>query len=295
MERRTRPFSTGSAAAQNVVWLNGRLLLAGRAQIDPSDRGLLLGDGLFETMRAVGGIVPLLDRHLARLATAAEVLGLPIPVDESLLADACASLLRANRLSDAGLRLTLTRGPGARGLLPPADPAPTLLIAAFPAPPALPPARMIVAEVTRRNQRSPLARLKTLSYLDNMLALREARGAAADDAFMLNTTGEVACATTANVFAIEGGTLVTPPVSDGALPGITRSMVMELAAEIGVACREETLSPERLNGAPGVFLTSSLAGLRPVVGLDGTTVGSGEPHPLAVRLQHLWQAWMAGD
>lgn len=291
VERRNRPFS----AAQPVVWLNGRLLLAGRAQIDPSDRGLLLGDGLFETMRATNGAVPLLDRHLDRLHAAAEELDIPVPIDDEFLPDACASLLRANRLNDAVVRLTLTRGPGPRGLLPPDEAAPTLLMAAYPLPGNLQPARTVVAEVTRRNQRSPLSRMKTLGYLDNLLALREAHDRGADDALLLNTVGHVACATAANLFVIEQDRLLTPPPSEGVLPGVTRGLVFELAEEIDVECREEPLPPERLAHVAAAFLTSCITGLRSIVSIDGQTVGGGQPHPLAVRLQQLWQARTTGS
>jgi branched-chain amino acid aminotransferase len=117
------------------LWLNGRLLPAAEARIDPSDRGLLLGDGLFETMRAAGGRLPLLPRHMARLLDGAVLLGLPAPSEETV-ADAARALLAAEGLAVAAVRLTLTRGPGPRGLLPPDEPAPTLLLTAAPLPPA---------------------------------------------------------------------------------------------------------------------------------------------------------------
>jgi branched-chain amino acid aminotransferase len=271
-----------------IVWLNGRCLNAEAARIDPSDRGLLLGDGLFETMRAVDGCVPLLDRHLRRLRGAAAILGLPLDRDDQGIAAACAAVLHANGLGAAALRLTLTRGPGPRGLPPPADPRPTLLLAAFPLPPPPSPARAAVSCATRRNEHSPLSRLKTIGYLDNLVALEEARTAGADDAVLLNTAGDLACATTANLFLVEGDALLTPRVEDGALPGITRGRVLELASGLGLACREVRLPPERLAEADGAFLTSSLAGIRPVVTVDGRPVGTGAVHPLAERLHAAW-------
>jgi len=272
------------------VWLNGELVEAGAARIDPSDRGFLLGDGLFETMRAGGGAVPLLTRHLARLRAAAGLLGLPRPPPAAAIAAACRDLLAANGLDAAVLRLTFSRGPGPRGLLPPAAPTPTLLLAAFPLGPEPPPARVVVARATRRNERSPVSRMKALGYLDNLLALQEARAAGADEAVLLNGAGRLACAATANLFLVEEGPcLRTPPVAEGVLPGITRALVMELAGGLGLDCREEPLALERLVRCEGVFLTSSLVGIRPVVTVGGRAIGGGTPHPLAARLQALWR------
>jgi branched-chain amino acid aminotransferase len=271
------------------VWLNGDLVEGGAARIDPSDRGFLLGDGLFETMRASGGVVPLLSRHLARLRTAAASLELPVPSADEAIAAACRDLLAANGLDDAALRLTLTRGPAPRGLLPSPNVTPTLLLSSFPLGPESPPARVAMARGTRRNERSPVSRLKALGYLDNLLALQEARAAGADEAVLLNGAGRLAGATTANLFLVEGGCLRTPPVGEGVLPGITRALVMELAGGLGLDCREEPLVPERLARCEGAFLTSSLAGVRPVVAVDGRAIGGGAPHPLAVRLQALWR------
>jgi branched-chain amino acid aminotransferase len=272
------------------IWLNGQLVDAGTARIDPSDRGLLLGDGLFETMRAADGRVPLLARHLARLRAAAGLLELPVPAGDAAIEAACASLLRANGLGEAALRLTLTRGPGPRGLLPPLQSMPTLLLAAFPLPAAPPAARACIAHLTRRNEHSPLSRLKTLGYLDNLLALKEARAGGADEALLLNTAGRLACAATASLFVIEGTCLLTPPLAEGVLPGITRALVIEHAAGLGLACRERPLLQADLARADGAFLTSSLAGLRPLLAVDGQAVGAGMPHKLIEPLAAAWRA-----
>lgn len=272
------------------IWLNGGLVRTHGARIDPGDRGLLLGDGLFETMRAARGRVPLLDRHLARLRDAAAVLGIPWTPDQAALEQASRELLAADGLADAALRLTLTRGPAPRGLLPPPQPRPTVLLAAFPLPPPPPPARLAVARTTCRNERSPLARLKALGYLDNLLALQEARARGADDALLLNTMGDVACAATANLFLAEPDGIVTPPVMAGALPGITRGLVLEAAAALDLGAREDTVTVERLRRAAGAFLTSSLTGLRPVVEVDGHAIGDGRPHPWCDALQAWWSS-----
>jgi branched-chain amino acid aminotransferase len=246
------------------IWLNGQLLPTAAARLDAADRGLLLGDGLFETMRVVEGRPPLLSRHLTRLNEGARVLGLPVPaVDmEAVLRQ----LLTANGLRQAAVRLT--RGPGPRGLLPPAELAPTLLITASPLPPAPEPIRAVVATVTRRNELSPLSRIKALGYLDQILALREAQARGAEEALMLNTAGRLACGTTANLFLVHDAALLTPPLEEGALPGITRALVLELAPGLGIAACETPLEPAMLAHAQEAFLTSSLRFLTPLASIE---------------------------
>ena len=250
-----------------MLWLNGALAEESLARIDPTDRGFTLGDGLFETIRRQGGRILHLDRHLARLRHGAGFLGIPLTWQDGALAAGAAALIEADRLGDAVLRLTLTRGPGQRGILPPAEPRPTLLITAAALPAPMPPARAIIATVTRRNEASPLSRFKTLNYLDNIIARGEALRRGADDAILLNTQGRVAEASVANVFALHGGRLLTPPVEDGALPGIMRGLLIERCGAV-----EAPLVPADLAAADAVFLSSSL-GLRPVLTIDGYAIG----------------------
>ncbi len=251
-----------------MIWLNEGLCEAAAVSISPSDRGFTLGDGLFETLRCLGGEPQQLDAHLARLSEGAAVLGIPLPMPLARLAEAMRATLAACGLSQAALRLTLTRGPGARGLAPPLDSTPTLLITAAPLPPPLPPARLITATITRRNQFSPLSRIKSLNYLDNILSRQEAQHAGADDALMLNTLGLAAETSVANLFAVIGGELVTPPLSDGALPGVMRGRVIMSASAV-----ERSLARADLLTAGEIFLTNSL-GIRSVIELDGRMVGS---------------------
>jgi branched-chain amino acid aminotransferase len=175
---------------------------------------------------------------------------------------AMAAVLSANSLNEGSLRLTATRGSGPRGIAPPLDPRPTLLITAAPAAPPPVPAACIVATRTRRNEHSPLAAVKSLNALDSILARQEARERGADDAILLNTAGRVAEATAANVFAIVEGRLLTPPVPDGALPGVMRAEVLARGAI------EASLTRDDLLRAEAIFLTSSL-GIRPVCRIDG--------------------------
>ena len=175
-----------------LLWVNGKLLPADRAVLDARDRGFTLGDGLFETMRAREGVTLWIERHLSRLRAGAAVIGLsPLPGDEDL-ADAVARTLAANELAEAAVRLTVSRGvPARRGLLPEPEPKPSLVIhaepfAGYPAELYARGARAITSRIPR-NERSPLARVKALSYLDNVLARREADAHGADDALLLNT------------------------------------------------------------------------------------------------------------
>lgn len=262
-----------------MLWIDGRWIAEGEAAIDPADRGLLLADGLFETMRAEAGRVPRLKAHLARLRQGASVLGLPVPLDDAALGGALAATLAANRLDRAGaaLRLTLTRGPGPRGLLPPEPARPTMMIAAFALPPPRPPAEAVLVETVRRNEHSPTSRLKTLAYLDQVLALREARAAGGDEAILRCTAGRLACASAANLFLVIEGRAVTPPIADGALPGITRQQVLEIGSVAGVAVEALPLSVEALSAAEEAFVTNSLAGIRPIRTLAGRSLPAPGP------------------
>jgi branched-chain amino acid aminotransferase/4-amino-4-deoxychorismate lyase len=249
--------------------------------IPPDDRGFTLGDGLFETVLARAGELVRLDAHLARMAAGCGVLGLPAP-DAS---EAEALMRRA--LAEAGLqdaraavRLTLTAGSGGRGLDRPDKLAARLVATAAPAPKPQTPARLVTAAV-RRNDQSPAARLKTLAYLDNVLARAEARAVGADEAVMLNTRGQAACAAAANLFWIAGETLFTPALECGVLAGTMRARVLACAGELGVAVAEVSAGPEAPGAAEAVFLTNSLIGVRPAASLDGRALA---PHRLVARL-----------
>ncbi|HTR15423.1 MAG TPA: aminotransferase class IV [Acetobacteraceae bacterium] len=246
-----------------IVWLNGALLPAAEARIDPADRGFTLGDGLFETIRIAAGRPRHLSRHLARLCAGAELLDMPLPWPDDAIGAALIELAAATRLAEAAARLTLSRGPGPRGLVPPPAPTPTVLITVAPLPPPSGPVRAVFCGVTRRNEASPLSRIKSTNTLDAILARQEAERRGAGEAILLNTRGLVAEATAANIFVRQGGRWLTPPVADGALPGITRGLLLERA---DVA--EASLAPADLMDSEGVVLTSSL-GVRMVAALEG--------------------------
>ena len=264
------------------LWLDGAIQSDQEARIKPQDRGLLLGDGLFETIRVADGAATCLVGHLARLQAGAAVLGIPIPMDAAPLGSAVRSVIAANALSQGSLRLTLTRGPGPRGVLPPAAVSPTLMITASDMPAALGDASVITATVTRRNEFSPLSRIKSLNYLDSILARREAAARGVDDAILLNTRGAVAETSYSNLLVMIGGRLLTPPVDDGALGGIARSRLID-----GGMVREASLTPGDLLSAEGIFLCNSLS-IRAVVRLDDRPV-AGKPECLRL-MRNMLQA-----
>ena len=267
-----------------IVWLNGALHDESKAKLDLRDRGLLLGDGLFETLLARRGRVALLEEHIGRLRAGASLLGIPFPHDTRSLGMACGAVLEANGMTQqadrAALRITLTRGPGPRGLALPAKPTPTLMISANPSP--APASSQTAALVTlRRNAHSPTSRLKVLSYLDNILARQEAQAKGADEALLLDTMGFLSCASVANIFLWEGERLITPSEDCAILPGVTRAVVIELARSLSLEVAEERISVERLAKASGGFLTNSLIGLQPLTRIDGRNM---HVHRLTGRL-----------
>jgi branched-chain amino acid aminotransferase len=257
------PRAPGPAPHPDIVWLNGGLMPAETVRIDPTDRGFTLGDGIFETIRADGGAPLHWDRHFARLRLGARMLGLPIPATEAQLAEALVSVLAANNLAGAALRLTLTRGPAPRGVLPPRQPHPTLLITAGPLPGREVPARLMIADRVRRNEFSPLCGIKSLNYGDNILARQLAAQAGFDDALLLNTEGILAEATAANVFLYIGDRWRTPALRHGALPGIARGLLMETGKAV-----EAPITPTDIARAEAALLVNSLS-RRPVSEIAG--------------------------
>lgn len=260
------------------LWIDGVVRDIDRARIAPNDRGFLLADGLFETMRAVDGQVRFMEEHCQRLRAGMRQLGLVIEWDDEVLADACQEVLSANDLVDASLRLTVTRGTGPRGLLPPENPVPTVMITAagLPQGQKAPPAISLTVSSVRRNEGSPLSRIKALNYLDNILALKQAKEAGFDDALLTNNAGKVCCSSAANIFILQGNNLTTPPVQDGVLPGITRKRFMKAAIDQGFEVSTHSITVETVKQADGIFLTNSLIGVRPVADLDGSRLKTTE-------------------
>ncbi|WP_181704061.1 aminotransferase class IV [Chthonobacter albigriseus] len=264
-----------------MIVLNGRAYDGSEAPFDLSDRGLMLGDGLFETMTLFGGTIFRLDDHLRRLQHGISVLGFSVPRDRL---EADLMIAGGHEPPDgAVVRLTVTRGGGVRGLAMPAEPNPTVIVSLSPF------RRDLVGEPTslytasvRRSENSPLSRLKTLGYLDNILALREAAEHGHKDALILNNQLRVACSSVANVFAVTDGKLLTPPIRDGVLPGIIRGLVLALAPEIGLQPVERSLTVRDLIQAGQVFLTNSVRLVQPVTAIDNSRLPPGDAEAGAV-------------
>lgn len=260
------------------VWFQNALCSDADARLPVSERGFLLGDGLFETIRIRAGQPCLWSAHRQRLTHGCDILGLPQPPWEIIEQQAIQALITARHCVDGSMRLTWTRGSGGpRGLLPSGQETPTLLItvspAAAPSGFVLPGLSLITASVTRRNEFSPMSRLKSLNYGDGLLARREAAAAGADDAVLLNTQGRVAETSIASLFLYLEGRWLTPPVSEGALPGVRRQQI--LAA--GLA-EEAPLTPASLASAGALVVTNALF-VRQVARCDGRLL----PDPQATR------------
>ena len=242
-----------------TVWLDGDFREAAGA-VDAGDRGLLLGDGVFDTALVLGGTVFQAERHVDRLMAALGVL--QIPLERALVETAMAAL--AERQQSGSIRLTVTRGPGPRGLSLPPEPRPMLLGTSAPLSPALmfAPQRLAISPV-RRNETSPLSRLKVLGYLDAVLALDKAKAEGADDVLFLNSHGMASCSALANLFVVDGFELLTPPLKDGVLPGITRAWIVDNAENFGLRPLERSITAKKLDAVDGLFLTNSLRLISP--------------------------------
>lgn len=231
------------------------------------DRGFTLGHGLFETLLWADGEFAYWDAHVERLERGCRAIGLPEPPRAEVIAAAEAALEGVGKPARAAVRINWSAGPGARGLDPPAEFRPRLTATAA-ALGRAPGAAQLATVRVRRNDRSPSARIKSLSYLDNVLARAEARAAGADEALMLNTAGEVACCAAANVFWLRHDEVFTPDLECGVLDGIIRREVIAACYALGLPIHEVFANSGRLAGAP-MFITNSLTGVRPVASLDG--------------------------
>jgi branched-chain amino acid aminotransferase len=271
-----------------MLWFDGGLT-EGPVPFDLADRGLTLGDGVFDTALARHGRIVFEAAHVGRLAAATAALG--FPVAPARIADAMGGLAEAAGRAHplAAIRTTVTRGSGPRGLSPPAEPRPVLWASAAPVSPALAfsPLTLHPTEI-RRNETSPAAGLKTLGYLDAVLAAGAARAAGFDEALFRNTRGHVACAGTANLFAVIDGGLVTPPLADGVLPGILRAEVRAgCAPRLGLPVAERSLGLDELLRAEAVFVTNSLRGLAPVTAIGSTVFASAGHQAVAALVADL--------
>ena len=248
---------------------------------DLNDRALTLGDGVFDTCLAVDGVPILAERHLRRLWMSCEAMGYGIEKD--WLAKEYAPVPDQRMLS--ALRITVTGGPGPRGLGPPLQRKSNVLTNRTPwsAEQFFRSVHLRVSSI-RRNETAPSSRHKTVSYLDNIMAMAQSRTSGADDALLLNTRGGVTGTTLANLFLMDANAyLATPRLCDGVLDGVTRELVLELAEDLGIAVDVRTIGLEDVEAAAGLFVTNSLGLLMPVARIESTTYGS-EENPLFQNL-----------
>ncbi len=271
------------------VWIDGRIVEGQDARLPVTDHGLLYGDGVFEGIRVYGGRVVRLDAHLARLQRSARCLELELPGGTPALDEIVLQTVRAFGAENAYVRLILTRGEGPLGVDPTrCGPTRTICIVdqlqIYDTAKAAAGLELVTVSVRRPAPDALDPRVKSLNYLNSVMAKLEARQRGADEALILNAAGAVAEAAVANVFCVRDGALRTPPATDGALEGITRESVLGLAAEHGMPARDQTLGLYDLLSADEVFLTGSGVGIQPVRSLDGQRIGDQIPGPVTAKL-----------
>ncbi len=280
------------------IWLNGKLINKAEARITVFDHGTLYGDGVFEGIRAYGGKPFQCQAHVDRLFQSAKEIRLAIPYTKQELTEAIAETLLANNITDGYIRLVVTRGAGTLGLSPFKCSSPNVFIIADQI--ALYPEEMyekgmavIIAKTIRTSPRMLKPSVKSLNYLNNILAKIEAIDAGVAEAIMLNEQGNVAECTGDNIFIVnKQGQLMTSPTRAGILEGITRAVVMQLAGELGIPLKEKDITPEDLYTAEECFLTGTAAEVIAVTKIDGRTIGQGNPGPLTRKLSEAFRQYI---
>ena len=276
------------------VWIEGKVVDGSEARIPVTDHGLLYGDGVFEGIRIYGRSVFRLEDHIQRFASAAKALWLELPGGTKAARKIVLETARAYGADEAYVRLIATRGDGPLGIDPTQCSKPRLICIVDRIDVHPEHKRSAGIDLLTSSWRRPPAdvldpRVKSLNYLNNVMAKLEARQRGGDEALLLNAAGSIAETSVANIFLVRGGDLLTPPPSDGALEGITRATVLELAASLGIPARTQSLGRFDLFAADEVFLTGSGAGLVPVRSLDGRSIGAGGPGPV---YEKIWAAFL---
>lgn len=284
------------------IFLNDRFVRKEDALISVFDHGFLYGDGIYETLRSYGPHIFLLREHLRRLYRSADLIGLTIPLEEGAWLPILSEAMQRNHVGQAGrdayLRITVSRGPGDIGLDPALCQAPTIVVLAKPL--TRPADHLyqtgvdLVTATIRRNHPSALSpQIKSLNFLNNILAKRDAIAAKAFDAIMLNPAGELAECTTSNLFLVRQGRLLTPSIDCGILDGLTRNLVLELARRDSIQSEEGHFLPALLREAEECFITNTSSEILPVRSVDGAHLPSRPPGPLTSRLQRLFHTHVA--
>jgi branched-chain amino acid aminotransferase len=271
-----------------LVFLNGQFLPEAQAVVPVNDRGFMYGDGLFETMCVCGGRPFRMTQHLERMTRGAEFLKIKCPFTPKELVNFAEQLIGQNQMPEAVLRVTLTRGPGERGYTPQIDSQPTVVMTLHTAPPMdveNPVQWRLITSSYRIPTGDPLSSFKTMSKLVHVMARREAVEKDADEALLVNTNGEVAETASGNLFWIYHEKICTVPTGRGVLPGITRSVVLEICRTLGLPTNKCVIKPEALRNSAGIFITQSALGIVPVTTLDGEPVA---PSPLVEQISRAY-------
>jgi len=272
------------------IYLNGKFVEREKAVVSVFDHGLLYGDGVFEGIRVYNNLVFRLKEHIDRLYRSADAIELKIPMTKAEAIEATINTLKKNKLKDAYIRLVVTRGVGDLGLDPRKCPKATVFIitdkiSLYPEEFYRKGLKIITAK-TRRNYTKALdGRIKSLNYLNNILAKIEAIKAGTQEAIMLTHDGYVAECTGDNIFIVKDGSLITPPADIGALEGITRDAVIGIAKKMKMPFSEKMLKMEDVYAAEEVFLTGTAAEIVPVVDIDGRRIGGGVPGAVTLKLE----------
>jgi len=276
------------------IYLNGKFVPKEKAVVSVFDHGLLYGDGVFEGIRSYNGCVFKLDEHVDRLYNSAQAIALRIPLSKQQMKEKVLQALKLNRLRDAYIRLVVTRGKGDLGLDPVKCPAPFVFIIAdkialYPDALYRKGLEIITVSVRRNNPEAINPMIKSLNYLNNILAKIEANNAGMPEALLLNSGGYVSECTGENVFAVRDGILMTPHTSCGILEGITRKIVIELAEKLNLPVKESVMTRHDLYTASECFLCGTAAELVSVVKIDGRVIGNGKPGRWTVRLSKAYK------
>jgi branched-chain amino acid aminotransferase len=263
-----------------IVWMTGELTPLETAAVSPLDHGLVVGDGVFETLRVYRGVPFAWTRHFARLRSSADGLGLVAPAEAELRA-ATEAVLAANALTEARLRITVTGGPAPPGSRRARVP-PTVMVVGFELEPTSPTADVMIVPWTR-NDGGALAGLKTISYAENVRALMYVEERGAHEAIFANTKGNLCEATGSNVFLVLDGACCTPPLSAGCLNGVTRQLLLQLGSELGIPIDERDVPVDALRRADEAFVSSTVREVQPIATVDGTALPV-TPGPITSRL-----------
>jgi branched-chain amino acid aminotransferase len=284
-----------------TVNVNGRITDEQGAVVSVFDHGFLYGEGVYETLRTYNRRPFMLDRHVRRLRNSARMIELPLPFEDADLASRIAATMAAADLAgEAYLRVLVTRGVGELTYDPQATPTPSVVIIVKPQLDPAPEAyargvRVVIVDILRNHPGSVNPMIKSNNLMNSALAMQEALRQGAFEGVMRNYRGELSECTTANLFIVRGGAVLTPPLDAGLLPGITREIVFEIGRESGTDVREETLRDDDLFAADEAFLTSTTRELVPIVSVGERPIGTGRPGPVTGRLLEAYRqlAWAA--